>query len=98
MLAQQPNQLQHIIFTEGHIPAEGHGSQGQLPVALLPDVKPILSEHIQVLPHNLHFPWGQVQDLGMQQGLPVQDGGCSQAFKIVLLIRRVLINDEQILA
>ena len=35
--------------------------------------------------------------LRVQQRLPVQCGGCSQPLKVVLLIRRMLVHNEQVL-
>lgn len=37
-------------------------------------------------------------DLGMQQGLPVQCGNRPQPLKVVLLIRGMLVHNEEVLA
>ena len=53
--------------------------------------------HLLIVQKQLDLVRIQVQHLWVQQGLPIQGGAGRQALKIVLLVRSVLVNYEEVL-
>lgn len=97
MPAQHSHQLQHIIFAESDILAERQSSKGKLAVVQLLDVEAVLCKDVEVVSHSHSLARRQVKRLRPQQRLFVQHGGRSQTLEVKLLIRRVLIDDEEVL-
>ena len=102
-LVQHADQLVHVVGAEGGSLAERHGVEREAldrrrRLINLAKAEPVCEKRGHVSVHRLRLRGGELQLLWDHQRLPVQRRGALKPFKVVNLVGRVLIHDEQVVA
>mmetsp|Transcript_20032 Transcript_20032/g.35754 ORF Transcript_20032/g.35754 Transcript_20032/m.35754 type:complete len:210 (+) Transcript_20032:114-743(+) len=102
-LPQQADHLLDVVLPEGDVLADGKGRDvhpllalGGLSIFLETEVEAVGLEDIKVLLNDDLVGSPKPAGLGHNKRLGGDDGRAVQLLEIVLLVRRVLVNDEQV--